>query len=225
MLLEQFGSQGVTRVLIDTSPDMRTQLLAAGVSQLDAVVYTHAHADHMHGLDDLRMIVMQSKKRMDVWADALTQADLLARFHYAFITPEGSNYPPICDLHSIIGEVKINGAGGEMCLTPLPVQHGQIPALGFRVGGLAYIPDVSGIPDSTWQMLNDLDIWVLDALRYMPHPSHVHLERALQWIERAGPKQGVLTNMHIDLDYDRVAAETPDHVAPAYDGMQLTLGG
>lgn len=223
MLLEQTSEAGTTRVLIDTSPDMRSQLLATGVGQVDAVVYTHAHADHVHGLDDLRMIVFNTRKRMSVWADMPTQNDLYARFRYAFITPEGSNYPPICDMHTIEGDVTISGAGGDISLTPLPVQHGQIKALGFRIGGLAYMPDVSDIPGATWAQLENLDLWVLDALRRTPHPSHVHLERSLEWIERAAPKRAVLTNMHIDLDYATVAAETPDHIIPAYDGLQLTV--
>lgn len=223
MLLEQTSEAGTTRVLIDTSPDMRSQLLATGVGQVDAVVYTHAHADHVHGLDDLRMIVFNTRKRIPVWADMPTQNDLYARFRYAFITPEGSNYPPICDMHTIEGDVIISGAGGDISLTPLPVQHGQIKALGFRIGGLAYMPDVSDIPGATWAQLEDLDLWVLDALRRTPHPSHVHLERSLEWIERAAPKRAVLTNMHIDLDYATVAAETPDHIIPAYDGLQLTV--
>jgi len=222
MLLEQTGESGTTRVLIDTSPDMRTQLLATGIGKVDAVVYTHAHADHVHGLDDLRMIVFNTRKRIPVWADMPTQNDLYARFRYAFITPDGSNYPPICDMHTIEGDVTISGGGGDITLTPLPVQHGQIRALGFRIGGLAYLPDVSDIPETTWDMLNDLDIWVLDALRRTPHPSHVHLERALEWIDRAAPRRAVLTNMHIDLDYATLAAETADHIIPAYDGLALT---
>jgi len=221
MLLEQTGENGTTRVLIDTSPDMREQLLAANVPDLDAVVYTHAHADHTHGLDDVRMIVINSKQRMNVWADVPTQTDLMARFHYAFATPEGSNYPPICRMHTIEGDVTIRGAGGDITLTPLPVQHGRITALGFRIGGLAYMPDVSEIPETTWQMLMGLDVWVLDALRYKPHPSHVHIERALEWIERAAPARAVLTNMHIDLDYDVVSSETPKNVTPAFDGMEI----
>lgn len=223
MLLEQVSETGKTRVLIDTSPDMRLQLLSARVAKVDAVIYTHAHADHMHGLDDLRMLAFNSQQRIPVWADIPTQNDLYARFRYAFVTPEGSQYPPICDMRTIDGDVTISGAGGDITLTPLPVQHGQIKALGFRVGGLAYMPDVSDIPDSTWALLNGLDIWVLDALRRKPHPSHVHLDGALGWINRAAPKRAVLTNMHIDLDYATVAAETADHISPAYDGLALTL--
>ncbi len=223
MLLEQTSDNGTTRVLIDTSPDMRMQLLDAGVSKVDAVVYTHAHADHVHGLDDLRMIVFNTRKRMEVWADMPTQNDLYARFRYAFITPEGSNYPPICVMNTIEGDVTISGDGGDITLTPLPVQHGQIKALGFRINNFAYMPDVSDIPDTTWAQLSGLDIWVLDALRRKPHPSHVHLERALEWIMRAAPKHAVLTNMHIDLDHATIAAETADHIIPAYDGLTLTL--
>jgi phosphoribosyl 1,2-cyclic phosphate phosphodiesterase len=223
MLVERIGEAGTTRVLIDTSPDMRSQLLDTGIDRVDAVVYTHAHADHVHGLDDLRMIVFNTKQRMPVWADMPTQNDLYARFRYAFITPEGSNYPPICDMNTIVGDITVSGEGGEITLTPLPVQHGQISALGFRIDGLAYMPDVSDIPQTTWELLDGLDIWVLDALRHKPHPSHVHLERSLEWIAHAAPKRAVLTNMHIDLDYATVNAQTPDNITPAFDGMQLTI--
>ncbi len=223
MLLEKSGPDGTTRVLIDTSPDMRAQLLATGTSAVDAVVYTHSHADHVHGLDDLRMIVFNTGQRVPVWADLSTQTDLKKRFGYAFVTPEGSNYPPICDLHRIETDFTISGAGGDISLTPLPVRHGEITALGFRIAGLAYMPDVSEIPETTWQHLENLDVWVVDALRRKPHPSHVHLERTLEWIERAAPARAVLTNMHIDLDYQTVNDETPDHISPAYDGMVLDL--
>ena len=223
MLVERIGAEGITRVLIDTSPDMRDQLLSAGVGTLDAVVYTHAHADHVHGLDDLRQIAFNMRNRLPVWADAETQDALLSRFGYAFVQPPDSNYPPICDLRSINGAFEINGAGGAIPFQPFTVEHGNIDALGFRIGGLAYLPDVSAIPDPAWAYLGNLDIWVLDALRRTPHPTHAHLAQALEWIERAAPKEGVLTNMHIDLDHDAVAAETPKHIRPAYDGMVLEL--
>jgi len=223
MLVERIGAEGITRVLIDTSPDMREQLLSAGVGTLDAVVYTHAHADHVHGLDDLRQIAFNMRNRLPVWADAETQDALLSRFGYAFVQPPDSNYPPICDLRSIKGAFEITGAGGAIPFQPFTVEHGNIDALGLRIGGLAYLPDVSAIPDPAWAHLDNLDIWVLDALRRAPHPTHAHLAQALEWIERAAPKEGVLTNMHIDLDHDAVMAETPKHIRPAYDGMVLEL--
>lgn len=221
MLVERVGPEGTTRVLIDTSPDLRAQLLDAGVGELNAVIWTHAHADHTHGLDDLRMIVFNMRKRLPVWADGDTQDDLFSRFAYAFVQPEGSPYPPILEMHTISGDVTIDGAGGPVVLRPFEVNHGAIDALGFRVGDLAYLPDVADIPETSWPMLEGLDCWVLDALRREPHPTHAHLARSLEWIARAAPKQAVLTNMHIDLDYAEVDAETPAHVTPAYDGMVL----
>ncbi len=224
LLIERDGPEGTTRVLIDSSPDLRAQLLDAGVGELDAVVYTHAHADHTHGLDDLRMIVFNMRRRLPVWADEPTQADLLTRFAYAFQQPPGSNYPPICEMNTIDGPVTVTGKGGAVTLTPFTVNHGNIDALGFRVATLAYLPDVAEIPDAAWPLLADLDIWIVDALRRMPHPTHAHLARTLEWIERVRPARAVLTNMHVDLDHATVDAETPPHITPAYDGMVLTLG-
>ncbi len=224
LLVERISETGTTRILIDTSPDMRAQLLSAEVTTLDAVVYTHSHADHVHGIDDLRQLVFLNRQRLPVWADSPTQEALFSRFGYAFVQPEGSSYPPICNMHTIRGPFTIAGAGGDLNLTPFRVQHGDIEALGFRVGGLAYLPDVSAIPDSAWDHLQGLDWWILDALRRNPHPTHVHLALALEWIERAAPRQAVLTNMHIDLDHATVEAETPPHVHPAYDGMVIEIG-
>ena len=221
LLLERVGQGGTTRVLVDTSPDMRQQLLDAGVGTLNAVVYTHAHADHVHGIDDLRMVVYNTRRRLPVWADHPTQDALLSRFGYAFVQPRNSPYPPICDLNTIEGPFTIDGAGGPIDLAPFRVDHGSMEALGFRVGGLAYLPDVVRIPDDSWPMLEGLECWILDALRYKPHPTHAHLALALEWIARAAPRRAVLTNMHVDLDHARLEAETPDHVTPAHDGMVL----
>ena len=223
LLLRRTGPSGETRVLIDTTPDMREQLLSAGVGRLDAVVYTHAHADHVHGLDDLRQIVFNMKARLPVWADGATTDALLARFGYAFVQPQGSPYPPILDLRTISGDITIDGAGGPITLTPFEVAHGSIDALGFRIAGLAYLPDVSDIPDAAWPILDGLEYWILDALRRAPHPTHSNLEQALKWIDRAAPRRAILTNMHIDLDHDTVEAETPAYVSPAYDGMTIEL--
>lgn len=221
MLVSRTTKYGTTRVLIDTSPDLRAQLLDAGVGEIDAVLFTHSHADHVHGLDDLRQVVFNIRKRLPVWADGATQDALLSRFGYAFVQPAGSSYPPILDLHTISGDVTIDGAGGPITFSPFEVMHGSIHSLGFRVADLAYLPDVSDIPAATWPALADLECFVIDALRRAPHPTHAHLDRALEWLDKSGARRGVLTNMHIDLDYDDVNAETPDHVIPAHDGLVI----
>ncbi|QPM92160.1 MBL fold metallo-hydrolase [Pseudooceanicola algae] len=222
LLVEQIREAGSTRILIDTSPDMRAQLLDAGIGELDAVAYTHSHADHVHGIDDLRQIVFNTRTRLPVWADGDTQEALYARFAYAFVQPEGSPYPPILDMNTITGAFTVDGAGGPVTLLPFRVNHGAIDALGFRIRDLAYLPDVAQMSDEAWEVCAGLDCWILDTLRRKPHPTHSHLEQSLAWIDRAAPDRAVLTNMHIDLDHDVLAAETPDHIVPAFDGMQIT---
>lgn len=223
MLVERHEGGGVTRVLIDASPDLRAQLLDAGIGVLDGVVFTHAHADHVHGIDDLRMIVFNLRARLAVWADEPTRDALLSRFGYAFVQPDNSPYPPILTLHPINGDVTIDGAGGPLTLRPFEVTHGAAKALGFRIENLAYLPDVSDISADVLPTLQGLDWWIVDALRRTPHPSHFHLERALEWISRVAPKRAVLTNMHIDLDYATLDAETPGHITPAHDGMTISI--
>ena len=228
LLLERTGAQGTTRVLIDTGPDLVPQLLDAGVGLLDGVVWTHPHADHIHGIDDLRQIVHNRRSILPGWADRPTAAALMDRFGYAFETPPGSPYTPILELHLIGGPFTVPGPGGPIHLTPFTVDHG-IPALGFRISkgegapALVYLPDVLAIPDDAWPAIMDPQVFICDALRRTPHPTHAHLALALEWIERSRARRGILTNMHIDLDYDTVMAETPDHVVPAFDGMTVEL--
>ena len=209
LLVERVSADGKTTVLIDTSPDLREQLLSEQVGRLDAVIYTHSHADHVHGIDDLRMIVFNMRARLPIWADAPTRNALMERFGYAFVQPEGSTYPPILDMNLIDGDVTIDGAGGAITFSPFAVAHGGMDALGFRIGDVAYLPDAASIPDAVWSKLDGLSCWIVDALRRDPHPTHSHLSQTLEWIERVGPEKAVLTNMHIDLDYETLMAETP----------------
>lgn len=221
LLVERQDTGGITRALIDTSPDMRNQLLAAGVGTLDGVVYTHSHADHVHGIDDLRQVVFNRRERLDVWADGPTQDALLSRFGYVFVQPEGSPYPPILNLRTLDGPVTVQGDGGDILLVPFAVGHGSIDSLGFRVGDVAYLPDVAEMYTESWEAIADLDCWIVDCLRRAPHPTHTHMEQTLEWIARAAPRHAVLTNLHNDLDYETVARETPEHIVPAFDGMTL----
>ena len=223
IIVERETGAGVTRVLVDTTPDLRSQLLAADVGVLDGVAWTHPHADHLHGIDDLRTVVQSRRARLPVWADAETAEVLIARFAYAFVQPQGSLYAPILDLRALDGPVIVEGAGGPLRFQPFRVQHGRIQALGFRVNGLAYLPDVSAIPDDVWPVLAGLDLWIVDALRRKPHPTHAHLAQSLEWIARAAPRRAVITNMHNDLDYATLTSELPAGVIPAYDGLTLEI--
>jgi phosphoribosyl 1,2-cyclic phosphate phosphodiesterase len=222
LMVQRITGAGSTNVLIDTSPDMRNQLLDAGITHMDAVVYTHAHADHTNGLDDLRQFVLMQRAQMPVYADKLTREGLLDRFSYAFKQPKDSMYPAILQMKDLQEVTRIEGAGGAIDFMALDVDHGSTLAKGFRIGDLAYIPDVVQIPDQTWPKLASLECWIIDALRRKPHATHTHLSNTVNWINKVKPKRAVITNMHIDLDYDAVIAETPDNTEPAYDGMTLS---
>jgi phosphoribosyl 1,2-cyclic phosphate phosphodiesterase len=226
LLVERRAAGGVTRVLVDTSPDLREQLIDAEVDWLDGVLYSHEHADHTHGIDDLRALVMHKRRRVDTYADERTAAVLTTRFGYCFVTPPGSDYPPIVNEHRIEPgrPITIAGEGGPITALPYLQDHGDIPSLGFRFDGLAYSCDLKSLPAGSIPLLAGLDVWVLDALRFAPHPSHFNLDEALAWIERIKPKHAVLTNLHSDLDYAALREKLPPEIEPAFDGMQLALG-
>lgn len=225
VLVERHAAAGTTRVLVDTPADIREQLIETRVDALDAVIYTHDHADHTHGIDDLRMVAYAMKRRIDVYFDAATRKSLSERFGYCFSTPRGSGYAPILTAHDLApgGSVTIEGKGGPVTVTAIPQVHGDITSLGLRIGNLAYSPDVSELPREALAMLQGLDHWVVDALRYTPHPSHFSVKDALAWIERLGVRHGVLTHMTSDLDYAALRRELPPHVEPAWDGMEIVF--
>jgi phosphoribosyl 1,2-cyclic phosphate phosphodiesterase len=222
-LVDRVGADGrMTRVLIDTSPDMREQLLDAQVRRLDAILYTHDHADQTHGIDDVRPLVIAMRRPIPTYMDAATRTSLHRRFQYCF---EGmGGYPPILETMPDIkpGDVvEIDGAGGPISFLPVDMEHGRIRCCGFRMGGLAYCNDVNMLPDESLAQLTGLDTLVVDALRHAPHPTHANLEQALKWIEQLKPARAVLTNMHVDMDYRTLLRELPKGVEPGYDSMVL----
>ncbi len=230
LLVERIGPQGVTTAVVDTSPDFRLQMLDADVRHLDGVLYTHEHADHVHGIDDLRAFAIMMRKRVDIYASSTTLERLNTRFGFYFATPEDSFYPPILNPQVVepFKPVTIEGQGGPIRALPVPVVHGRTATLGFRfgaqtTGGLAYCPDISDLEEASAERLSGLECWIVDALQYKPHISHWSVGQALEWIERLKAERAVLTHMHIPLDYDKLRGELPSHVKPAYDGMTIEI--
>lgn len=228
-LIEQISDDGGrTTVVVDTGPDFREQMVRARVENIDSVLYSHAHADHLHGIDDLRGYFHQTHERIPIYAEPFTMARIRQGFGYCLETPEGSNYPPIVraiEIADLDKTITLQGAGGGIEVLPLKQIHGDIISLGFRIGNLAYCSDVSDFPEETVEKLQGLDVLVIDTLQYRFHPSHLSMEQALSWIERLQPKQAILTHMHVPLDYATVMRETPDHVQPAYDGLTIEVSG
>ncbi len=213
-----------TTIVIDASPEFRIQTAEAGAGRLDALLLTHDHADQCHGIDDIRAFFLRQRAKIDCWMDESTRATLLRRFGYIF---EGEGmYPAIATPRDLPphGEAwTVTGPSGDICVTTFDQDHGGVRSVGYRIGGLAYSSDVVDLPRSADGALADLDIWIVDALRRTPHPTHAHLAKALEWIERHRPKRAILTNMHIDMDYATLARELPKSVEPGYDGMRFTL--
>ena len=226
ILVQRHSSAGTTTVLVDTSPDMREQLIDARVSRLDAVLITHDHADQLHGLDDLRRVAINMRRRIDVHSDAATFAGVMARFGYCFVQPAGSDYPPILNAHQIpepFEPFALGGAGGDIPVLAFAMGHGKIECLGYRFGPIAYSSDVDRLDDEAFESLAGVECWIVDALRYSPHPSHAHVAKTLEWIAQVKPKRAILTNLHVDLDYETLRRELPPGVEPAYDGMTVAV--
>ncbi|MFN3667907.1 MAG: MBL fold metallo-hydrolase [Brevundimonas sp.] len=223
-LIRRYGPEGVTSVLIDTSPDLRAQMLAAGVRHVDTVLYTHDHADQTHGIDDLRVFAMRARRRIPAFMDAATGDALQARFRYIFESVEG--YPAILDAHPVPphGEAwSIDGPGGALPVVTFDQAHGPIRSVGYRIGPVAYSSDVSDLDEAGIEAVRGCDLWIVDALRWTPHPTHAHVDKTLDWIARAEVKRAVLTNLHLDLDYNALRAAAPAHVDVAHDGWSARL--
>lgn len=217
-------ASGQTTVVIDAAPEFRLQMAAAGARRLDGLLLTHDHADQCHGIDDIRAFALIQRRRIDVWMDAATRASLTRRFGYIFES-EG-HYPAIANPHAAPAfgaSMRVDGPSGPIPVTTFDQDHGGIRSLGYRFGSVAYSSDVVGLPEASFEALRDLDVWILDALRYTRHPTHAHVDLALEWIARVKPKRAILTNMHIDLDFADLARRLPPGVEPAVDGLRIEV--
>ncbi|WP_375203058.1 MBL fold metallo-hydrolase [Hyphococcus sp.] len=219
-----FAHDKVTSVLVDTSPDMRTQLLAAQCSRLDAVLFTHDHADQSHGIDDLRVFALQMRRRIPVYIDDSTGGAIVDRFRYCFEQAPGSYYPPILDKRDMPAcgkRFSVDGPSGPIPVEAFLQYHGGVNSLGFRFGDIAYSSDVVGLPEESFAALSGVKAWIVDALQYQPHKTHAHLDLALEWLARIGPGRGILTNLHIHMDYQTLKNTLPAGVEPAFDGLTI----
>ena len=218
---EAGGEGDPARLLIDTSPDLRQQILANDVTALDAVLYTHAHADHCHGLDELRSLVYGRGGPIDAYMDAVTRDQLTTRFAYAFASsrdPE-SLYQPLMNDRVIEGPFSV----GDIAVRPFVQQHGPETSLGFRCGDIAYSTDASALDDAAFEVLDGVKLWVVDCLRDAPHPTHAHTDQALAWIARVKPERAILTHLNEQLDYDELLSRCPPGVEPGYDGLVVEV--
>ena len=218
------GPDRQTTVIVDASPEFRLQAAAAGVRRLDGLLMTHDHADQAHGVDDIRAFALVQRARIQCWMDQATKTTMLRRFGYIF---QGEGYyPAIADIHDIPphGELwRVDGPSGSIPVVTFDQDHGGVRSVGYRFGGLAYSSDIVAMPEESFAALEDLDVWILDALRYAPHPTHAHVELALEWIARVKPRRAILTNLHIDLDFDILRRHLPFGVEPAHDGLTFDI--
>ncbi len=208
-------------VLVDTSPDLRLQILDNRVTRIDAVCFTHAHADHCHGLDELRGMRYALGHPIDAYMDRATHGALTRRFEYAFASSADpkSIYPPLMNDHLVEGPFRIGGID----VVPFEQQHGPETSLGFRFGSVAYSTDVTGFSAEAFEILQGLVLWILDCLRDDPHPTHSHVAQSLEWIAKVKPKRALLTHLNHQIDYADLAARCPPGVEPAYDGLVVEI--
>jgi phosphoribosyl 1,2-cyclic phosphate phosphodiesterase len=209
------------RVLVDTSPDLREQLLDAAIDRLDGVLYTHGHADHLHGIDDLRGLNRVMRQAIPVWADQRTLATISERFGYVFrpLQPGDGFYKPTLTPHEITGAFAVGGIE----VLPFEQDHGFSKTQGFRFGPFAYSTDVVELDAAAFAALRGVGAWIVDCLRYEPHPTHSHLAKTLGWISRVGCARAVLTHMDPGFDYETLRTELPAGVEPGFDGLTIEL--
>jgi phosphoribosyl 1,2-cyclic phosphate phosphodiesterase len=218
------GPEAWTTIVVDTSPEFRLQTAREGARRLDALLMTHDHADQAHGLDDIRAFAQRQRARIPCHVDAATKATLLTRFGYVFLGEKG--YPAISDLVPIPPHGKpwrVEGPSGAIPVVTFDQDHGEVRSVGYRFGPVAYSSDVLQLDDAAFEALAGVELWIVDALRYTPHPTHAHVERTLGWIERLKPKRAILTNLHIDLDYEELSSCLPGGVEVAWDGMRIEI--
>lgn len=233
LLIEQWtgevepADKDKTIILVDTSPDLREQLLAAQIKHVDAVLYTHDHADQSHGIDDLRALAYRMRSRIPVYMDDTTKDGLLTRFGYCFEMPEGRIHPPIFDLQNTFkskDKLQINGPGGPVKVTALGLSHGVAPSFGFKFNGaLVYTPDVLDIEDDVLDLIKGAKTWVCDALKYNRSPAHVNVDKTLMWQAYTQVPNFILTNLHIDMDYKILSAELMGQQTVGYDGQEILV--
>ncbi|HEX3699530.1 MAG TPA: MBL fold metallo-hydrolase [Phenylobacterium sp.] len=216
------GAAQETTVVVDTSPDFRIQTALAGAKRLDAILFTHDHADQVHGIDDVRAFFLRQRALIPAYMDAGTEASLMRRFGYVFESEGG--YPAICRRLALPphgAAWSVEGPSGAIPIVSFDQDHGAVRSVGYRFGGVAYSSDVVNLDAAAFEALADVEVWIVDALRWRPHPTHAHVERTLEWIAQVKPRRAILTNLHIDLDYADLAGKLPKGVEPAFDGMRL----
>jgi len=209
-----------TAILIDTSPDLRMQALRFDLRRVNAVLYTHGHADHVLGLDDMRRFNALQNARIQCYGDAQTIGEVRRTFSYIFdpATPMGGGLPEI-DLCTVTGAFSV----GQHEITPVPLWHGKRLVYGYRIGSLAYLTDCSAIPDSSWELIEGVELLVIDALRHRPHPTHFSVAEALEVANRLGPRHAWFTHICHDLPHVETCAALPENVQLAYDGLSVSF--